>query len=676
MTIQLYINGTLADLPQQPFTYNLQANNMFDFDTREFSHSEVIYLPTTPTNRRIFNHADLPASDNKGAYQRYTVDYYVNGMPIVLRANGFLLGKRNDTYLFDFKDNSKDIYASLVGKKLHDLPFEELSHNKDLDTIIAQNKKNEADFIYAIADYGGETFTTIDQKQYYNFDYCLPAVKMDWILQKIKTLKDPAQPYEFQSEFFDSDYWKSLYMTVSNAKNISKEDYLKEFFSKKGYLQNRAYSVNGINDFNNHLLAVFGYVPNADFYRDLRGTEPAEKIIIQETGKYKIYLKATNTQTATFASASANQTIWLGFRANEQEYGIEYTDNRILGGELKQHPDKDLTKIVTLQQGDEITLFVRKKEGFPNAFIETDVTIEIYKTKENTIDLKNLLSDMSLLDWFKEVTRLFSLTPMKDNKLKNIQQFYTLSERVNKAPVIDWSDKFIRIIEEKYHDPNAYAQVNKFKYQKYDPQSNVQDSNDFSIRFNDEALPFEKEFQSKFFGGITNNYNLPYVILDNTIDVQTETLDTFQFFEKEVKEKEKKDGQKEIEISYKEKSNRYHIFSANWYADAEISFSINEKADNKPYYGRLPVAEFYPLRWEFLIKERYKELPLLMENLYSITCQVLLNEVDIQNFSFYSRIYIDTLGAYFLPNKITYKVGEPATVEMIKIRSQGESQIN
>lgn len=63
MNIELYINGHLADLDKKDFSYNLQANDMFDFDSREFSYSEVIYLPTTSNNSKIFGYTDIPTSD-------------------------------------------------------------------------------------------------------------------------------------------------------------------------------------------------------------------------------------------------------------------------------------------------------------------------------------------------------------------------------------------------------------------------------------------------------------------------------------------------------------------------------------------------------------------------------------------------------------------------------------
>ena len=129
--IELFINGRKADVEQKPFTYTLQVNDMFNFDTREISYSETIYLPTTPANNIIFGFANEPLSDKVEAYKTHKVDYYVNGIPIVQGANGFLVGKRGNYFIFEFKDKSKDIYNYLVGKKLTDLPLQNLNHTKN-----------------------------------------------------------------------------------------------------------------------------------------------------------------------------------------------------------------------------------------------------------------------------------------------------------------------------------------------------------------------------------------------------------------------------------------------------------------------------------------------------------------------------------------------------------------
>ncbi|MDO4729422.1 MAG: hypothetical protein Q4B43_10530 [Bacteroidota bacterium] len=643
MNIELYINGTLADLPQRPFAYVLQANNMFDFNTREFSYSDVLYLPTTPTNREIFDFADEPATSNAGAYKRYQVDYYVNGIPIVQKANGFLMGKRGEVYIFDFKSNSRDIYVSLAGKQIKDLPLHELKHDKDLKTIKKTHNGTYPDYVYAVADYGGEVVKNINNRNYINFDYIPPSIKMDWILQKIKELKDPANPYIFESPFFDSPFWKSLYMTTSQGKvhNILGEQ------------------VYGIKDDGKQgIVRDTCLIENNENPPRTRGILKLTAITaVEHAGHYVITLEGEITHS------THNGGICVAVKKNHTSY--EFLDISVTKNRKKQQ------KVVYLHQGQSVYLLSKYKDidspfnsdyqGETNVYTDFE-KIRFHIHKYVGVDFNSLFSNFSLLDWFKEVTRMFSLTPMKDDNLKNVQQFYTLSERVNQAPVIDWSDRFIKITEQKYHDLSAYAQVNKFKFSKYDEKMDDQDGNDYNMRFNDQALTIEKEFKSKFFGGIVEGSDIPNL----------GKLDIFKFFDKELKEKEiTENGQKKkiIETIYKDKNNCYHLFQlgSNLTAQGLCVNEGNEKEDVNNF--QLSLAKFEPLRWENLINNYYQDLPRLMENLYFLTCEFALLETDIYNFSFYSRIYVDKLGSYFLPNKIIFRTDAPAIVEMIKIRN-------
>ena len=627
MNIELYINGHLADLDKKDFSYNLQANDMFDFDSREFSYSEVIYLPTTSNNSKIFGYADIPTSDNAGAYVKYVVDYYVNGIAIVLRANGFLTGKRGNYFIFNFKDNSKDVFQLMVGKKLKDLPFEELNHEKK-HTDIKKEYIGQKRFVYAIADYGGETFKVINQRPYFNLDHCPPSVKMDWILQKIKEL-NPNNPYIFKGNFFESELWKSLYMTVSDGRiheidgNVNEN---KAIYNKSGSCRsNGAYS-----DYNiryNDDLRIFEEVTSGDthFFE------------IPETGTYFIDIKGTirgelylNEKVVHKGSFNISEQIDFKNRRFDFEKGKKIA--LIAVGYPEEEDQSGQGGII--HQGQ--TTVVERLE------------VKIFRSKD--VEFKNLISDMTILDWFKEVMRLFSLTPVKDDKTNNVQQFYTLSERVNEAPVLDWSEKYIKTIEEKFHDTNAYAQVNRFKYAKYNEQDSLQDVNDYDLIFKDQALIFEKEHKSKFFLGLSKAYETPHI----------QKIDSMFFFKKEFKEK---DGKTIIE--YKPQNNRFHIFNARSEKELLVVMRGIEVES-----AHALIADATLLQWQNLINSHYSDLPRIMEHLYCITCEMHLLEIDIHKFSFFSRIYLEQFGAYFIPNKITYKVGSPAVVELIKIRGK------
>ena len=78
-------------------------------------------------------------------------------------------------------------------------------------------------------------------------------------------------------------------------------------------------------------------------------------------------------------------------------------------------------------------------------------------------------------------------------------------------------------------------------------------------------------------------------------------------------------------------------------------------------------AKFERLWWKNLINDYYSDFIKLLNNMKIYTCEMNLTALDLYEFNFFKRIYINQLGGYFLPNKITYKAGQRAIVELIKI---------
>ena len=60
--IRLIIDGQEADLLNDEFTWNMQCANFFSFDTRQFSCSDVMYLPMSTNNNEIFDYAGMVGS--------------------------------------------------------------------------------------------------------------------------------------------------------------------------------------------------------------------------------------------------------------------------------------------------------------------------------------------------------------------------------------------------------------------------------------------------------------------------------------------------------------------------------------------------------------------------------------------------------------------------------------
>ena len=289
--------------------------------------------------------------------------------------------------------------------------------------------------------------------------------------------------------------------------------------------------------------------------------------------------------------------------------------------------------------------------------------------------LNQLVSELSMLDLFKELLIMFGLTPMKLSIDDEVQHFYTLDERLNDAPILDWSEKFVRVTNLEFHAPtSSYARRNHFKYKKYNELVLNQVKADGVLVVDDDLLTFKKEREGKFFAGVDNDKTLN-TVLKSTLNTGRINipLNDFYFWEKELKEKEE-GGQKTIETIYKAKDGCFHIFNVENY-DNSIDWEFppakgvikGGNINSEVFTFPVSRADFWDLRWNNLLQNYYNGFNDILNHMRVYTCEMNLNALDIYEFNFFKRIYLKQLAAYFLPNKITFKTNTLAVVELIKI---------
>ena len=623
--IELYIDNNKAELNNNAFTYTLQVNDMFNFETREVGYSETMYLPITAANRLIFDFAEMSEGDNSGAYRVYKVDYYVNGMLIVGRGNGYLIGVRDDAYIFEFKDSGVELYQYLMNRDIKGVNrLIDGSAERSLDKIVRAHREDgigARELIYLVGNYGDDAENRDENGvlQVYRFDNTPLSISLDRVFRLVQ--QDSG--FRFRGATFNTFDWKNAYIASSNIKynDVVEKEVLKVeggFSAEKRYY--KIAFLKGIYDNKMHMV------------HESRGYP----YVIEEDGYYKVSFHFDKMETInerngflTIVFGLASPQVW------EEEINVP----------KQGWENMNFAKTFYFQKGDRIYLFSMLKDADDYGQVYVDKsTFKIEKIKGND-NLSVLVSDFALTDLFKEVFKLFSLTPIRDRQT-GVYDFFTLSERVN-ATVIDWSSKFVRVKEVKYHSAN-YGQKNNFLYKKYDEENDYkQRNNDGVIHFDDKVLDDRKDFSSKFFSPLNDKEN---------------GMDVMEFFTKEVKKKE--DGTTETE--YKEKTGRWHVYATKEVKN-EVTFSLRAKEEGGGV-ERYFVPNFEPFRWDNLLNTYYKDLPRVVERMYCVTAEINLSEIDIMEFSFFSRIYIQQLGSYFMPNKIKYKTEGMAEVEMIKIR--------
>ena len=672
--IRLIIDGQEADLLNDEFTWNMQCANFFSFDTRQFSCSDVMYLPMSTNNNEIFDYAGMVGSVSGRPQRAYEeVEVLVEGVPIVRHAKGYLMGVYNDTYKFAFHEETKDVYHWLNLYKLSDIIGNKLNHSKNadvitstsrtyaLETIRHREENYDIGYLYPVAEYGGDTLIN----NAYNFYYCPPAIHVMWIFNEVMRMSGQ----RFEGAFFNSKMFKTLFITTSQVLNTGEPKGMLVSFKGDSNTYRGGDSSKRINEKSIESYMEINNPRNPSQIFKKREKTPFYTMPSDSFGSWDLNLSgivqggSDPDRGITYVEIYKNDDInpicstanGVGGYITEWEYAAGRQG--VTGGWAFTIKIPDY-----LSAGDRLyvrLIYINRRTNgvVPEANIGAyRIDFKIEQTSMQNVN--KMVSDISMLDLFKELMIMFGLTPMKLDIDDPVQHFFTVDERLNEAPLIDWTDQFVRVINLEFHVPTAsYARRNHFLYKKYDEQENKQFGADGVMVINDDLLAFKKEREGKFFAGVD-------VEKSKKLQYDSNVLQEFHFWEKEVKE----EGGG-VKITYKPKDNRFHIFNVT---AEELLFhdegTIKGDDININNFYLIPCrASFLDLRWNNLIESYYGNFNNILNHMRVYTCEMNLTALDIHQFNFFKRIYIMQLGGIFLPNKITFKAHGLAVVELIKI---------
>jgi len=616
-------------------------------------------------NNEIFDYAGMVGSVSGRPQRAYEeVEVLVDGVPIVRHAKGYLMGVYNDTYKFAFHEETKDVYHWLNLYKLSDIIGNKLNHNKNKD-VIANITRVYADwqasemegyytngYIYPVAGYGGDTF--IDGK--YNFYYAPPSIYIPWVFNEVTRMSGQ----RFEGSFFNSEMFKTLFITTSQVLNTGEPKGVLVQFEQTNIEGGSSKKADGLEAVEVYLTINNPRHPS--YFNKVENKTPFLQMPSDSTGSWDFVISGRIQGNSTLRpdiEIYKNDDVTPVCKGSTGGIYIEEFRNTNTNGWVFSIKIPDL-----LSANDRVFVRLLLAGGrLTNTYIGTpEIRFKIEQTSMQNVN--KMVSDLSMLDLFKELMIMFGLTPMKLDIDDPVQHFFTVDERLNEAPLIDWTDQFVRVTNLEFHVPTAsYARRNHFLYKKYDEQENKQFGADGVMVINDDLLTFKKEREGKFFAGIDSDKRTNY----NTYP----PLDEFFFWEKEIKEKNE-GGQKKIEVEYKSKDNRFHIFNVYWtgYDDVVLTAEgiISGGDFNSESFSFHPcLSTFNGMRWDSLIKSYYGNFNNVLNHMRVYTCEMNLTALDIHQFNFFKRIYITQLGGIFLPNKITFKAHGLAVVELIKI---------
>lgn len=238
-TLLVTLDGTTfqqLDIFQDiPISLVIQQSDLTDLTSRRVPYSKTIVLPDTSNNSRVFeNYFEVNGIDFNPLSKVQCVVQY-RGTDIfsgVLRLNSVTETKSGRNWEVYILGEVSDFTSEIRNFTLQQLNWTDLQHEQNYDNVFeswkAKSNTNDGllngDVIYPLINYGlvyQGTSTTPD----FSFDfvsgtsfslsgnsvspnYFKPAIRVKKIIDKIFEQTQ----YEYQSDFFDTDYFKSIYM--------------------------------------------------------------------------------------------------------------------------------------------------------------------------------------------------------------------------------------------------------------------------------------------------------------------------------------------------------------------------------------------------------------------------------------------------------------------------------
>jgi hypothetical protein len=475
-----------------PISLTIQELDITDLQTRKASFSKLFTIPATSNNSNIFEHyyevngTEFNPLVKIPAIVQYRGTDIFNG---VLRLNSVII---NSVSSVDFEvylmSDVGDFISEIKNLTLRDLDYSDLIHDFNYDNITASwsadttdtNGLFGGDIIYPMINYGlkyqGTTGTTPDWTYRFNtsqsFDFSgtpvsidsfKPAIKIKSVIDRIFNKTN----YIVNSTFFDTDYFKSIYMSMFNngqlglstqsAQDVVNQNIFKAFSNNYNlqYKGNRVIpfkfndnfpgGYDPLNNFSNDNNGVFQAPYQGTYFFNLRFDYESYDIL-QTSGEFNIVVLKGNSPT---------NLNFLVYQSPQYELGIS------LSGLKKGSPN--LFFDVNLQPGEYIGIFIQEyspygaigfstpagsysispyTQGINDTFIQYDLYNAPILTSGTTVDCKVGMPDTDAIVFIKDIITMFNLVVVEntDDRSVLIEPFNWYYDDINRVER-DWTQK-------------------------------------------------------------------------------------------------------------------------------------------------------------------------------------------------------------------------------------------
>ena len=498
-TLLLYLeneNGVMeykqVDLFEDfPITITIQQSDLNILNGRKTSFSKVIELPDTSNNSNIFEHYFEVNGVEFNSLNKIPCVVQYRGTDIfsgVLRLNSVTQTENVKVWEVYILGEVADFTSQLKDYTLQDLSFTELNHELNYDNIRISwyaepgttNGLFDGNVLYPLINYGqvysGESTTPLFSYDFgtpTSFDQSSkpvlpntfkPALKVKYVLDKVFDLTD----YTIESDFFNTDYFNSIYMDTFQNGKIGVESASAVTNQNKFLVQMGQQEYNYTGD-RQIPLPFLDFIPGG--YDPLNNYDnPTQTFQAPYPGQYGFNLRFGYKLT-DFTTFRANFNIIIRKStslSNIDNGTIVYTSPEYsLPGSISSTDYVNIFVNLNLLAGDYIKVYLRENESrlsyaiyvspgargryFIKPFYDGGiddrpfVRWDLYESPtlfgENLVDFKLGISNISAFEFFKSLITMFNLVVFQNDKTRDIRiepwnWYYNNDDR----PIKDWTN--------------------------------------------------------------------------------------------------------------------------------------------------------------------------------------------------------------------------------------------
>lgn len=494
-SLLLYLNNEWKEVDlyeDLPISVVIQETDLTDFQGRKSPYSKQFSVPGTMNNALIFKHYYEvngiefdPLVKIQAVVQYRGTDIFIG----VCRLQAVIVTDDYVEYEVYIMGDVADFVNEIKDLTLRDLNWDDLQHELTYENVVLswEAKDNDTDglfggkVVYPLVNWGldygtGTTPTfTFDFTGSTSFtnntnpippSYFKPAVKLYEVVKRLFA----STTYYVQSDFFETDYFKSIYMDtflngrlgIDVASGVSNQNLFVSYSTNKqfGYqgdtLRPLQFSVNlpggsdPLGNFINGNIGVFKVPYFGDYGFNVRMNYKSEDIL-QVNGDIAVVVftgtSPTNLTTQIYEGTHYQIGIRGLFPPTLQKGSINEFFNlnnapagTYVGVFLKEFDDYGAIGFSSPKGQYILTPF--NSGGVVDQFIRWDLYLSPTLAGTQLVDLKLGIPDLEAGDFLRAITTMFNLVIVQDEPNKTIKiepynSYYNETDRVER----DWTGK-------------------------------------------------------------------------------------------------------------------------------------------------------------------------------------------------------------------------------------------